>query len=167
MLLVAILRLIHIVAAFSWFGLGSAMFFYIGPAAAASGESGVRFIKSLLTNTRFPMAFPISAGVTVLAGILLYVPGGASNHFTQLGNIVLGIGALAGLAAAVHGGAVTGRATAAYGAALNQYVVDNQPISAEGGAALRESAMKVAEHTRISFLLTVIALLAMASARYL
>ncbi len=167
MLLVAILRLVHILAAFSWFGLGLAMTVFVAPAAAAAGESGLRFFKSLFTNTRFGPAIPAAAGITTLFGILLYLFGGATSHFTQLGNIVLGIGALAGLAATIHGGAITSRTTREYVAALNQYVADNQPIAAEGAAALRERAMKLATDTRISFYLMVIALLGMASARYL
>jgi uncharacterized membrane protein len=167
MLLVAILRLVHILAAFSWFGLGLAMTVFVAPAAAAAGESGLRFFKSLFTNTRFASAIPAAAGITTLFGILLYLFGGSTSHFTQLGNIVLGIGALAGLAATIHGGAITSRATNDYAAALSQHIVDNQPVPAAAAATLREKAMTLGGHTRISFYLMVIALLGMASARYL
>ena len=167
MLLTTILRLIHILAAFSWFGLGMVMAIYVVPAATAAGESGARFFKSLMTNTRFPMAFPIASVLTTLAGILLYLVGGARDHFSSTGNLVLAIGAIAGLLAAGHGGAATGRATTAYGEALNKYVQDNQPISAEGTNALRALGAKVGIHSRISFALMVIALIGMASARYL
>jgi hypothetical protein len=166
-LVIAGLRLIHIVAAFIWFGLGMTMVFYIGPAVGAAGESGLRFLKSLIINTPFARAIPIAAGLTTLAGILMYLIGNSASHFTTTGNIVLGIGAVAGLLAAGHGGAVTGRATRDLGEALAKYVADNQPIASEGVATLREAAMKVGQHSRISFMLMVIALLGMASARYL
>ena len=113
------------------------------------------------------MAVAGSSVVTTLAGLLLYLVGQSSTHFSQTGNIVLGIGAVAGLLAAGHGGMATGKATAAYGAALAKYVVDNQPIAAEDAAALRELGMKVATHSRISFYLMLIALIGMGLARYL
>lgn len=165
-LVVTILRLLHIVAAFAWFGLGFTMTLYIGPAAAAAGESGLRFMRSLLVNTRFATVFAAVAGVTMLMGLLLYVTGDPNTSFSRTGQIVLGIGALVGLAAGIHGGAVTGRATTAYGKALAQYPAD-QPIPADGITALRQQAMDVASKVRVSFWLMVVALIAMGGARYL
>jgi hypothetical protein len=167
-IVLVLLRLIHIIAAVAWIGLGGVTALYIGPAVGRAGESGLRFLKTLMTQTSYARVFPAASGITVLAGILLYLIGNAMSHFTTTGNIVLGIGALAGLLAIIHGGAITGRATSALGAALAQYVPDgSQPISAEGLAALRERAAEVANHSRLSFLLTVIALIGMGSARYL
>jgi hypothetical protein len=166
-LLVAGLRLIHIVSAFAWFGLGATLALYVVPAVLAAGESGFRFIKSMFLNTAFARAFPIAAGLTTLAGILLYLVGNSASHFSSTGNIVLGIGAVAGLLAAGHGGMVTGRATATLGEALARSVSDNQPIAGDALTSLREQAAKLASHSRISFYLMVIALLGMASARYL
>src|SRR5437016_1779551 len=117
-LLLVLLRLIHIVGAFAWVGLGATMSFYIAPAAVAAGENGFRYMKSLFSQSGFAMSFAIVSGITTLAGILLYLVGGASSHFSQTGNIVLGIGAVAGLAAAVHGGAILGRTTKAVGEAV-------------------------------------------------
>ena len=97
-LLFALLRLLHIVSAVMWVGLAAAMALYVFPGAAAAGESGFRYMKALYTKTSMAMAFPIVSGVTVLAGIILYIMGG--GNFTTTGKIILGIGALAGLAAA-------------------------------------------------------------------
>ncbi len=99
-LLLAALRLIHIAAAFAWVGLSMALAVYVLPTATIIGESGLRFFKALYTRTPFSMAIAATSGVTVLAGILLYLFG-ASSHYSSLGNIVLGIGALAGLAAGI------------------------------------------------------------------
>jgi hypothetical protein len=165
-LLLAALRLIHIVAAFGWVGLSMAMGVYILPAATVIGESGLRFFKALYARTPFTMAFAATSGVTVLAGILLYLLG-ASSHYSSLGNIVLGIGALAGLAAGVHGGAVIGRASRAFEEALKQQVPDGQPIAAEALTALSAAERQLAEHSRLALILTAIALIGMASARYL
>lgn len=161
------LRLIHIVSSVVWVGLGLTTTFYIVPAAAGAGDSGLRFLKSLMTRTPYPKTFAIVAGLTTLAGIIMYALG-AHTHFTTLGNIVLGIGALSGIAATIHGGSVTGRATRALGEALVQHVPDGeQPISADGLSALRERAQELGSHSRVSFILMIVALVGMASARYL
>jgi hypothetical protein len=163
-----LLRLLHIVAAFAWVGIGITTALYIAPAAAAAGDSGLRFMKALFTRTSLPMIFPAASGLTTLAGILLYLTGNPMRIFTQTGNIVLGIGALAGLLATIHGGAVTGRSTRALVQALTQHVPDgNQPIAADGLAVLRERGTELGTHSRLSLVLMIIALIGMASARYL
>ena len=165
-LLLAALRLIHIVAAFAWVGLSMAMAVYILPTATIIGESGLRYLKALYTRTPFNMAFAATSGVTVLAGILLYLLR-ASDHYSSVGQIVLGVGALAGLAAGIHGGAVIARTSRAFEEALKQQVPDGQPISADASASLTATERLLAEQSRIALILTAIALIGMASARYL
>jgi|SRR5690606_29498433 len=162
-----ILRLIHIVGGVAWVGLGATMVFFVGPAIGAAGESGLRFMKSMYARTAIARAIPYAAVVTVVAGILLYIVANSPRYFTQTGNIVLGIGALFGLLAIGHGGAVAGRANQAMEEALRQHVPDDGTVSPEGLTALRELALKMNTNSRISFYLSVIALIAMASARYL
>ncbi len=166
LLLLAAIRLIHIVTAFAWVGLGMVLTVYILPAATGVGESGLRFLKALLTRTPFMRAFPAVSGVTVLAGILMYLLG-SSSHFSSTGNIVLGIGALAGIAAGIHGGAVVGPESRTFAQALERQVPDGQPVPADALSALTASERALAAHARISLILTIIALIGMASARYL
>lgn len=167
-ILLVLLRLLHIVAAMTWFGLGAASFFYISPASIAAGEGGLRFLKALFTRTNFSSIFAAAGGLTVLAGILLYLVGNAASHFTQTGNIVLGIGAVFGILAVIHGGASTGRTTKALAEAINQYVPDGaQPIAADALPILRQHAEKMLTDSRVSFVLMLIALIGMGSARYL
>ena len=166
-IVLVLLRLIHILAAVAWVGMGITMMLYIGPAAGAAGESGLRFMKSLTGRTGFVRAIPAAAGITVLAGILLYLVGNAASHFSQVGNMMLGAGAIVGIVAIVHGGAVTGRATQALAKALAEQVPDDGPIPADALPNLRQLSMTLASHSRISVILTIIALIAMGSARYL
>jgi uncharacterized membrane protein len=166
-ILLVVLRLIHILAAVAWVGMGITMMLYIGPAAGAAGESGLRFMKSLTSRTGFVRAIPMFAGIAVLAGILLYLVGNAASHFSQTGNIVLGAGALLGLVAIAHGGAVTGRATQALAKALVENVPDDGPIPADALPKLRQMSMQLATHSRVSTILMVLALVCMGSARYL
>jgi len=167
-LVLVILRLLHIVSAFAWVGLGLTSTFYIAPAALAAGESGLRFLKSLFTRTSFGSVFAVAAGLTTLAGILLYLTGNASRIFSPTGNMVLGIGAAAGVLATLHGGAATGRATSALAESLTKNVPDgDQPIPASALSELRTRAEKMLLHSRISLVLMIIALIGMGSARYL
>ena len=163
-LLLVLLRLIHIVGAFAWVGLGATMSFYVAPAAVAAGENGFRYMKSLFSQSGFAMSFAVVSGITTLAGILLYLIGGASSHFSQTGNIVLGIGALAGLAAAVHGGAILGRTTRAVGEAVSKL---GASVSAADMTQLNELTTKMVTQSRHSLILMVVALVCMGSARYL
>ena len=165
-LLLAAIRLIHIVSAFAWVGLSTVTTVYILPTATATGENGLRFFKALVTRTPINVVFAASSGITVLMGIILYLLG-ASSHYTSVGQIVLGIGALAGLAAGIHGGAVVGRDSRAFAEALEKQVPDGQPIAADALTSLTAAERSLGEHARISLILTAIALIGMASARYL
>ena len=98
-LIIVLFRLLHIIFAFVWFGITLTLTFFVGPAAARAGESGLRFYKSLLTSTPVAMLFGASSGLTVLIGIMLFITGDPNRNFTTMGQTVLGIGALAGLAA--------------------------------------------------------------------
>src|SRR5260221_13021557 len=142
--LIALLRLIHIVTAVGWFGLAAAMATYVAPGVLAAGESVYRYFKALLTSTRIATAFPIMSGTAVVAGLLLYVTGDVNRNFSQTGQIVLGLGSLFGIAAAIHGGAVAGRATRNLGGSVAKKS-DNPPLpnyllttfreQAQGGAS--------------------------------
>lgn len=165
-ILLIVLRLVHIVAAVVWVGAGAMQLFILVPALQKSGETGMRFTKTLASIPAFRMLFPMMAGLTMLAGILLYITGSA-DHFSRTGNMVLGIGALAGILAGIHGGAVTGRSSTKLGELVNRYVTDSGAIAADGLEAIRDETMRQATHVRVSFILMVIALVGMGTARYL
>jgi hypothetical protein len=155
--LLVILRLVHIIAAASWFGLGLTSYFFINPAAINSGEGGMRFLKAFYSLPMASSIMAMVAGTTTLAGLLMYAFTNVSSRFSSTGNIVLGIGAVAGIAATIHGGAVMGRAGKAVEEAL-----------ASGDNELaRTRTMEQQSHARVSMVLMIVALIGMASARYL
>ena len=144
-IVLVILRLLHIVTAFVWVGISVAQMFLIAPTLAISGESGLRFLKAMSTLPAARMLFPVSAGLTMLVGILLYLTGDPTRNFSPTGGIVLGIGAVVGIIAGIHGGAATGRSSTALAEAVNQYVPDvGQPIPADGMEVIRERSAKLA-----------------------
>jgi hypothetical protein len=166
-ILLVLLRLLHIVSAVGWIALSATLVLYVIPSAVASSETGYRYLKGLFTRTAYTKAIAPVAGIATLAGILLYVVGGASSHFSQTGNIVLGIGAVAGLIASVHGGAVVGRATKTLEKALANLPEGGGGIAAATMTELNGLTTTLLGHARISLILMVVALVCMGSARYL
>jgi len=166
-IVLVVLRLLHIVSAVAWIALGATMTLYVAPAAVSAGETGYRYLKTLFTHTAFTRLIPAVAGLTTLAGILLYIVSDASSHFSQTGNIVLGIGAAAGLIATIHGGALTGRATTALNKVLETVPDGSQSIPSATLTQLNSLATTLLSHARISLVLMIVALVCMGSARYL
>ena len=160
-----LLRLLHIVSAVSWIAIGATLTLFVAPAAVKVGESGYRYLKTLLTRTPYAKLVAPAAGITTLAGILLYLDGG--GRFGPLGSAVLGIGAVFGLIATIHGGAIVGRTTTALGKVLETVPDGAQPIPAAILTQLNELATKLLGEARISLILMIVALVCMGSARYL
>lgn len=153
------LRVIHIVAATLWAGLAFAVAIYVVPAQLSAGRGGAAFIKALYGETSFGRIFAIVGGATVLAGLLLYATG-SHTHFSSLGNAVLGIGAVAGLAAAGHGSAV-----GKYAELYHDAIVKNDGDAANNG--IEAVGEKLRRNARISLGIVMVALVLMSSARYL
>ena len=164
-ILLVLLRLLHIVAAVGWFALSGSLVMFILPSAVTASETGFRYLKGLFTRTAYARAIAPVAGTTTLAGILLYLVGG--GRFGPTGSIVLGIGALAGLAATIHGGAIVGRSTTAFVKSLASLPEDGGAIAAATLTDLNSQATKLLGEARISFALMIVALVCMGSARYL
>lgn len=152
-------RLIHIFAAVVWAGSGFFSVMVLLPHLIRMGTDASKFMASLATNRGFAMIFPVSAGLTMLAGLYLYFRPGASGVFSSAGWAVLSIGALAGIAAGVHGGAVQGRVTGEYLQKVGSGTASPAEVTSLGD--------KMLLHGRISLILIIVALVGMASARYL
>lgn len=70
--LIWLLRIIHVVGGVFWVGGTLMMTFFIAPTIGATGESGQRFVGHLMNNLKFSNRMSIAAGLTVLAGFILY-----------------------------------------------------------------------------------------------
>ena len=111
-ILFPILRIAHIAAAIFWVGTSLFMLFFLEPTVRSLGPDGGKFMQRLLGGTRFSLAISAAAMITLLAGLILYGPvtgGSAQIMFGQ--RLPLTIGAIAGIAAGIVGGAMQGRAS--------------------------------------------------------
>jgi uncharacterized membrane protein len=154
-----VLRLIHIVAGALWVGVGFFSVLILVPTLVRMGSEAGSVFRALGQSGLYRMIFPVTSGLTVLAGILLYARPNASVVFSSAGWIVLSIGALAGIAGAIHGGAFLARQMTDYSQKVASGSAQSADLSALGASLI--------QHARISLVLLVVALVGMSLARYL
>lgn len=163
-ILIALLRLVHIVAAVLWVGIGFTLVVLVGP-AIGNAASSFPFLRRFYTATPLGSIFGIVAVLTTVAGLALYATGSPSK-FSTLGNIVLGIGALAGLAAFGHGAGALSPLTRKLTIAFASSPAD-QPAPADRLAEMDALLDKYQRNARVSMIMSIVALLGMGLARYL
>ena len=100
------LRLVHIVGGAFWYGSAILMGFFISPTVSATGEAGQKFIGYLVKNKGITKVIATAAGLTVLAGGILYWidSDGFRSAWTLSGTgLVFGIGGVFGLIGFIYG----------------------------------------------------------------
>jgi len=104
------LRTLHIVCAALWLGSATLLGLFVLPAVDRLGSDAGRVMTSLQRTGLNAFMASIS-GLTVLSGLYLYWRATADPTFSgSTTGIVLGIGGLLGLASAIVGGSLVGRA---------------------------------------------------------
>ncbi len=160
------LRLSHIIFGMLWVGFGAVGAWAVHPVAAKMGDKGDSLLRIFYGYSNYNKVFPIAAIVTTLAGIILWgarADGALLTGFTTNGSVVMGFGAIFGLLAFGHGAGATGRFSGLYAKIAREYE-ENGGTNVE---ALAEARAKLFTHANISAILTVIAAVCMASARYI
>ena len=108
-----LLRIIHIVGGVFWVGGSLMMTFFIGPTLGATAEAGQKFAGHLMNNLKFSNRMSTAAGLTVLAGFILYwidSQGFSSAWMKSGAGRGFGIGALFAIIGMVYG-ILVGRTT--------------------------------------------------------
>ncbi len=163
--LIWLLRIVHIVGGVFWVGGTLIMTFFIGPTVGAIGESGQRFIGHLMNSLKFSNRMSIAAGLTVLAGFLLYwidSQGFTSAWMSSGAGRGFGIGAAFGLIGFVFG-IMIGRTTKAMAQLGAQ--MQGKP-STEQIAQMGDIRKKQATYSMLTAVTLILATLFMAIARY-
>jgi len=159
------LRIVHILAGIFWVGGTLIMAFFVGPTVGATGEAGQKFVGHLVNNLRFSSRMAAAAGLTILAGFILYwidSAGFTSAWMSSGAGRGFGIGAAFALIGFVFGLLVarTTRAMAKLGAQIQGRPSPEQMMQLEG---LRKQQ---ATYSNITAVLLILATIFMAIARY-
>jgi hypothetical protein len=164
---VIILRLAHVGGAVIWAGFGLFTILYLGPAVKATGPAGGQIMGYLVGKTRFTVVMMVAALLTILSGLILYWrdSGGLNMNWLKTGQgIMFTIGGIAGIAAAVVGGAMIGPTQAKMGRLSQQLV--GAPPSAEQVGQLQAMQARINTANNIVLVTLLVALVCMAIARY-
>src|ERR1041384_1824316 len=163
--LIWLLRIIHIVGGVIWVGGTLTMAFFIGPTIGATGEAGQKFVGHLMNNLKFSNRMSAAAGLTILAGIILFgydARAGAAWQRSGMG-IGLSIGAGFALIGLIFG-ILIGRTTNAMARLGAQF--QGKPTN-EKMAQMQTIRKQQATYSNISTVALILAVIFMATARYL
>jgi hypothetical protein len=163
--LVWLLRIIHIGAGVFWVGSALMSFFFIGPAVAATGEAGQKFMGYLMSNKRISARIASAAGSSILAGLILFVLDARAGAAWLRSSFAIGLIIGAGFALI---GFVFGILVGRVNKTMAQLGVQMQgKPSAEQIAQMQALQNQVALYSRISAMALIVAVIFMAVARYL
>ena len=160
-----ILRMIHIFGGVFWVGTGLFSTFFLTPAINAAGDSGRQVLQLLMVRGRLAARISAAAGLTILAGILLYWidTDGFSSAWSRSGpGIGFGIGAAFGLLGFIFGFFV-GQVNKALASLSSDLKGKPTPEQAAKLAGLKNSQ---STNSLISTVSLILATLFMAAARY-
>ena len=159
------LRLIHIVAGSFWVSAAVLNAAFLIPAAKALGAEGGKFLQFVLGKLRLANYISLSAILTTLAGIALYWirSGGLQTAwiFTSAG-IILSIGAMTGIAAAILGGLHTAPIAARMENLGKEIASTGGPPKPEQLAQLQNLQAKLGQSGLWGAILLVVTIIAMA-----
>lgn len=168
--LMIVLRLIHIICGVFWAGAAMTMAWFLLPAQRAMGQPGGAFMMQLMMKQKLRTIVISAMALTILSGLTMYIRLSMITHgvwaSSRMG-MTLGVGAVAAIIAGGIGGIGTGR----YGARL---MAIGAQVQASGGPPTEDQKNEIAslqQKTQTAFriiaVLLLIAVAAMASARYL
>jgi uncharacterized membrane protein len=154
MLVSTLARVIHILAGVFWAGTIFFLTAYLAPTALRIPGGGP-FLGQLAAQSGFPRSLGIAGALTILSGVFLYWNDSQGFRLTWVlspTGLTFTLGALAAIGAAIVGGAVQGRAAARM-----------ETAKPEERPALQA---RIARGAAITSALLLLAVIAMASARY-
>ena len=167
---VTILRIVHILGAMTWVGGVFFTTFMLGPTIGALGPEGGKVMGHLVNKMRLTAYLSVAGGLTVLAGILLYerqldLFGGMGSYLDTTHGVFISIGAIAGIAAIIVGGAVTGRTAKELTDLGGQIAAAGGPPKPEQAALMAQLQDRMRKGSLTVSLLMAVAVITMAAAQ--
>lgn len=163
-IIVIILRILHIFGAVAWVGGAWLFVFFVEPTVSTLGPDGGKFMNYFVTVRRYPVYLTTAAAVTLIAGLLLFGIKWGPVWNTSKGLTFL-VGGLFGIAAGAVGG-MTGASAGRLIKLGGEIAKQGKPPSQAQAAEMRALQERMRSLGQITAVLTSIALLAMAVARY-
>lgn len=163
------LRLLHIIGGVLWVGAVAALAWFIYPARTVLGDSAGKFMQELMLKRKLSNYIGGAMILTVLSGLAMYVrltmvsDGAFASSRTGM---VLGLGAIAAIAAAGVGGGVAGRAARTMAQLGEQIRTSGGPPTDSQRAEMDRLQMRQGWALRTAASLLVVTVAAMAIARY-
>jgi hypothetical protein len=168
--LMIILRLIHILGGVFWVGTVFIITWFLLPANKTTGQAGLVVMQEVMMRRKLSVYLMTAMGLTILSGLTMYARMAMITHGAWASTTnakVLGFGALCGIVGGAIGGSIS-KATGMKMAAIGKAIQDSgqPPTEAQKSeiGALQEKMQKVMSFVAI---LLILAVAAMASARYL
>ncbi|MCO5182900.1 MAG: hypothetical protein M9928_02045 [Anaerolineae bacterium] len=157
-----VLRFIHIFGAIYWVGTTLFMVMFLEPTVRALGPDGGKFMQRLTGNTRFSLSMTIAGLLTIIAGLGLFGPVTGWTMDIMLGaRLPLTLGAIAGIASALVGFLVNGRASGKMQALGKEMAAQGVPPKPEQLAQMQQLQATLRNGSRITAVLMVLAVIGM------
>jgi uncharacterized membrane protein len=165
-----VLRAIHILAAVFWVGSFYIFFFFIEPSVKELGPIGGQFMGHLAEKKKMPIVIAITAATTIVAGTLLYwrvSDGFDVDWITSATGVGFTVGALSAIIAFALGFIVIKPAIERMGTIGQGIAASGTPPTEDQAAEMQRLGAKLVMMGRIDFVLLTVAVVAMATARFL
>ena len=165
-----VLRIVHILAGVFWVGAAFTTFLFLQPTAREVGPAAGPFMAHLAGKKKLVDWVLRAAGLTVLAGLLMYwrVSGGLDGDWlTSAQGVSLTIGALSAITAFTLGLTIVKPSLMATLAIGRDVAASGGPPTPEQAAKLQELQKRGKAVGQVIVPLLVIAVSGMAAARYL
>jgi hypothetical protein len=166
-----VLRLLHIVAGVLWVGSSFLFVGFIGPSAAEVGPSAGPLLHAVVKKRKVAKAITGLSTVTVLAGWVMWFRN--LDQFGSIGDwlgtnfgLVLTIGGVIATVAAIEGSLGVGRNVERLVDLSDEVAASGGPPSPEQQSQIQRIGAEIEKFGKIDLVLLLLAVAAMATARY-
>ncbi len=160
----------HVISAVCWAG-GSIIYSqFVEPSVKATSPESQKFLQYFMGRRKFSTFMSVVSALTVLAGGLLYWHdslGLQSNWILSGAGIGFSVGALFGITVLIYGAIALGGPAARIGRIGQDIAAAGGPPSPDQLAELKKLDESMTRAGRLDFVLILLALALMATARYL
>lgn len=164
------LRVVHILAGVFWVGTAIFFFFFIEPSVKELGNTGEKFMGHLVQKKKMPIVITATTALTVLAGILLYWRGSDGfdlEWITSATGLGFTVGGVAAILAFAAGLVFIKPAVDRMGAIGQEIAMAGGPPSDAQASEIQRLGARLSLIGRIDLVLLTVAVVAMATARFL